>query len=64
MRFEVYPSRRGKLFRKQWRWRLKAENGKKLANSGEGYSNRVDCLHAIDRIRQEAAHAPIKGGGL
>lgn len=33
---------------RQWRWTLYAANGKKIANSGEGYFNKQDCLHALD----------------
>lgn len=27
-----------------WRWRYRASNGRVLANGGQGYSRRVDCL--------------------
>ncbi len=30
----------------EWRWRIIAENGNILADSGEGYRNRADCEHA------------------
>jgi uncharacterized protein YegP (UPF0339 family) len=33
-----------------WRWHLRAANGRKLADSGEGYCNRMDCRHAIDLV--------------
>lgn len=61
MRFEVYRARRGLLRRPQWRWRLKAKNGRTVAHGGEGYNNRADCLHAIELIRTEAPYAVIKG---
>lgn len=32
----------------QWRWTLYAANLKKIANSGEGYFNKSDCLHGLD----------------
>ena len=32
----------------QWRWTLYAANHRKIANSGEGYFNKTDCLHALD----------------
>ena len=35
---------------RQWRWTLYANNGRKIANSGEGYINQQDCKHAIDLI--------------
>lgn len=34
-----------------WRWRLRAANGRIIANSGEGYINREDCLHAISLVK-------------
>ena len=27
-----------------WRWRVRAANGHILADSGEGYKNRLDCV--------------------
>lgn len=35
----------------EWRWRLKASNGDKIAVSGEGYKNKQDCLHAIKLVK-------------
>jgi uncharacterized protein YegP (UPF0339 family) len=35
----------------EWRWRLKASNGRILADSGEGYKNLTDCLEDIDRVK-------------
>lgn len=43
----------------QYRWRLKASNGRIIADSGEGYHNLADCQHAIDLIKQHAAAATI-----
>lgn len=31
----------------QWRWTLYAANGRKIANSGEGYFNKADCEHGL-----------------
>lgn len=33
---------------RQWRWTLYAANGKKIANSGEGYWNKADCEHGLN----------------
>jgi uncharacterized protein YegP (UPF0339 family) len=57
--FEVYPARPGLLLRKQWRWRLRAANGRIIATSGEGYNNRQDCLATLNTIRDEARGTPI-----
>jgi uncharacterized protein YegP (UPF0339 family) len=37
----------------QWRWRLRASNNKIIAESGEGYHNKADCIAAI-RLVQSA----------
>ena len=36
---------------RQWRWQIKASNGRILADSGEGYHHENDCDHAIALIR-------------
>jgi len=43
----------------EWRWRLKAANGRILADSGEGYKNVSDCLEDIDRVKN-SANAEVK----
>jgi uncharacterized protein YegP (UPF0339 family) len=43
--FYVYRDANG-----QYRWRLIAGNRKRIANSGEGYHNLADCLHAINLV--------------
>lgn len=45
----------------QWRWYLSAANNRKIANSGEGYHNKQDCLAAITLVKGSAA-APIYEG--
>jgi uncharacterized protein YegP (UPF0339 family) len=42
----------------QWRWRLKSVNNKIIADSGEGYVNYNDCLHAIALVKGSGA-APV-----
>lgn len=44
---------------KQWRWRLRAANNKILADSGESYVNKADCLSAIDLVKA-SRDAPVK----
>lgn len=44
MKFEVYKSR------KQWRWRLKARNGKIIATSGESYTRRAGALKGVRSV--------------
>lgn len=43
----------------QWRWYLAAANNKKIANSGEGYMNKADCLSAITLVKGSGL-APVK----
>ena len=35
----------------EWRWRLKASNGRIIADSGEGYSTERECLADIERVK-------------
>lgn len=37
--------------KEEWRWYLWADNGRKIATSGESYHNKKDCLHAIDLVK-------------
>lgn len=53
MKYVVYKDHKS-----EWRWRLKASNGAIIADSGEGYKNRQDCLHAIGLV-QKSAQAQI-----
>jgi uncharacterized protein YegP (UPF0339 family) len=39
----------------QWRWYLLAANNRKIANSGEGYHNKQDCLNAISLVKGSAS---------
>jgi uncharacterized protein YegP (UPF0339 family) len=52
--FEIYKDERH-----GFRWRLKANNGKILAESAEGYNNRANCEHAIILVKQQVANARI-----
>ena len=42
----------------EWRWRLKASNGRILADSGEGYKSEQECLDDIKRV-QSSSNAPV-----
>lgn len=43
----------------EWRWYLNAANNRKIADSGEGYQNKQDCLDAIKLVKG-SANAPVK----
>ncbi len=42
----------------QWRWSLYAGNHQMIANSGESYWNKSDCLAAIALVKNSAS-APV-----
>jgi uncharacterized protein YegP (UPF0339 family) len=48
--------------KKEWRWKLKAANGRIVADSGEGYKNLQDCLDEIDRVK-DSKNSPVKKEG-
>lgn len=54
MQFHAYQDASG-----QWRWTLFAANNRKIANSGEAYHNKADCLWAIQLVKGSGP-APIK----
>ena len=55
MRFEIYRDKKS-----EWRWRLRAGNGKIIATGGESYKNRADCTHMINRIKNYKMDAKVK----
>lgn len=44
----------------QWRWRLRAANHRIIAESGEAYLNRADCLAAINLVKSSGATPVIE----
>lgn len=54
MYFEIYKSGT------QYRWRLKAANNRIIADSGESYWNKQDCLDAISLVKATNANTPVK----
>jgi uncharacterized protein YegP (UPF0339 family) len=44
----------------EWRWRLVAGNGRIIADSGESYRHKHDCLHGIELVRA-SADAQVEG---
>jgi len=41
-----------------WRWRLRAANNRIIAESGEAYLNKQDCLAAIPLVKG-SGNAPV-----
>ena len=48
MRFELYKH----WLTRQWRWRLRAANGRIIADSGESYHNVNDCINGIALVKK------------
>lgn len=45
MKLDIYKDSRG-----EWRWRLRARNGKIVADSGEGYKTTAGVRKAVRRL--------------
>jgi uncharacterized protein YegP (UPF0339 family) len=54
MFYETYSDAGG-----YWRWRLKAANYRIIADSGESYINKNDCLAAIELVKNSKS-APVR----
>ena len=52
MKFTFYRDHK-----KEWRWRLRARNGRIVAVAGEGYKNRKDAEDVVLRLRVIVDHA-------
>jgi uncharacterized protein YegP (UPF0339 family) len=56
--FELYPVRRKSG--REWRWRLRAKNGKIVAEGGESFVNRSDCIASIQIVMRVDDETPIQ----
>ena len=54
MRVCVYKDRLG-----QFRWPLKADNNRIIADSGESYANKADCEAGITLVKSTNARTPL-----
>ena len=54
-KFEVYADSAGKF-----RWRLKANNGEKIASSGESFNSRSNARRAAETVKSTAGSATIE----
>jgi uncharacterized protein YegP (UPF0339 family) len=55
--FEIYKDQDNP---QDFRWRLRANNGEIIADSGEGYNDRDDCEHGIDLVKAQAPTAQVQ----
>jgi uncharacterized protein len=44
----------------EWRWTLTAANNRKIADSGESYLNKADCLAAIGLVMDTTRATPVR----
>ena len=51
--YQIFKDAKG-----EWRWRLIAANGKRIAGSGEGYKSKSACIAAIELVKKSGS-API-----
>lgn len=54
MKFYIFQDRKG-----EWRWTLVARNGRKVADSGEGYKRKQTAINAVGRLRSQIMIAKI-----
>ncbi|MFC1718958.1 YegP family protein [Candidatus Poribacteria bacterium] len=54
-KFQVYKDRAG-----EYRWRLRANNSRIIADSGEGYVTKSECKRAVDRVKEQAPQATVE----
>jgi uncharacterized protein len=54
-RFEIYKGNIG-----DFRWRLKHINGHIIANSGEGYTTKVNAINGLNSVKANAISAPVE----
>jgi uncharacterized protein YegP (UPF0339 family) len=52
--YEIYADVSG-----QWRWRLRAENGRVTANSGESFHPRANAERAAAAVKAKAGSAQL-----
>lgn len=50
MKVEVYPSASIFEEKREWRWRVKASNGRILADSGESYERKGRCIQMAEKL--------------
>jgi uncharacterized protein YegP (UPF0339 family) len=56
-KFELYKDRRG-----EFRWRLRAANGRVIADGAEGYKTKRACLQGIRLLANWAPYADVYFG--
>lgn len=57
MKWEIYRDSK-----REWRFRLRARNGRIVVNAGEGYKRKSGALKSIERVKNQAAYAEVVEG--
>lgn len=52
--FLIYKDARG-----EYRWRLQAANTKIIADSGEGYTTKANCINGINLVKGMSSQTPV-----
>jgi len=54
-RFEIYKDKIG-----EFRWRLTHMNGHIIANSGEGYTTKVNAMGGINSVKENVPNSTVE----
>lgn len=54
-KFEIYKGKIG-----DFRWRLIHDNGQIIANSGEGYTTKVNAINGLNSVKENAPKAVVE----
>ncbi len=54
-KFEIYKGKIG-----DFHWRLTHTNGQVIANSGEGYTTKVNAINGINSVKANAPSATVE----
>lgn len=46
----------------EWRWRVRADNGNVVGDSGEGYKNLGDAIRGLQALGEFLVRVTVKGG--
>ena len=55
MKFKVYSDKKN-----EWRWNLRANNNRKMGDSGEGYKTKASCLKSLNKFISQVFAAKIE----
>lgn len=59
MKFEIYASPLSTPLVPEWRWRLRADNGRVIADSSESHFSRDECHREVRLVQAAGQLVPI-----